>query len=157
MIHPAPKPRRKSKPAPTYSSIAKPSYEDSKAAARKLREKQKPIKKKARPKKETARIYGGSYADWIRSLPCVGCGYAGLPSEFAHTETGGTGRKADAKTGVPLCVARRSHFPKEPLIEGCHRFAHRVGHQTMQKVYRVDLKAAAARLWATWLATQGEG
>jgi hypothetical protein len=72
-------------------------------------------KRKKRKPSETLRIYGPpARRAWIKSLPCFAC--AGLSplfgwasqghSENAHTVTGGTGRKADADTIVPLC---RSH------------------------------------------------
>lgn len=115
-------------------------------------------KAKQRERNDPKRIYGGEYADWIRSLPCEGCGYQGPAVEAAHTENGGMGRKADAKTLVPLCGPRlvpvegRYQTP----FEGCHRFAHRVGHRKLEKVYKVDLKAKAAELWATWQQMRGE-
>jgi hypothetical protein len=149
-------------PAPRrFSSIKPRTFAQAKAASARLRAKQKPPKKKAkkRDRNDPARIYGGKYADWIRSLPCVGCGYQGPAVEAAHTTTGGMGRKADAETLVPLCGPRNiSHeWCRSTTLEGCHRLAHRVGHQKLEKVYRVDLKAKAAELWASWQKLAGSG
>lgn len=110
-----------------------------------------PVKKKnaKRAKANHARAYGGEYADWIRSLPCVACGSPGLV-EAAHVRAGGIGYKSDAKWLVPLC----GPFPAPPFtptVEGCHRESHR-GIKTFEKKYCVDLKAIAAQLYADYSA-----
>jgi hypothetical protein len=67
---------------------------------------------KGRKPSEFARIYGSKErVEWIKSLPCVGCG--ATPSDNAHTVSGGKGRKADAETIAPLCPDRFDRV-------GCH-------------------------------------
>jgi hypothetical protein len=62
----------------------------------------KRIKAKPRTKAERTRIYGPpGRVEWMQRQPCLVCGRT--PSVNAHTVTGGTGRKADADTIVPLC------------------------------------------------------
>lgn len=122
-----------------------------------------PPKRKAPPAKRNAkrakanheRAYG-DYAKWIRTLPCVACGVVGH-SEAAHTASGGKGRKADASTLAPLCGPHTARvyclwdgIGKAMLIEGCHRQSHRIGIQTFEAKYHVDLKAIAAQLWADY-------
>ena len=148
MIHPAPKPRKKRKPKRQYSSIKPASFAKRKAAQKKLRESSKPVRKHARPKKEKDRIYGGTYADWIRAKPCCACGVVGF-SQAAHTATGGTGRKADAATLVPLCGPH--YVPPDFLYNGCHEQLHRMGALSWAFA-SLDLKAIAAKLRAEWLA-----
>lgn len=61
-----------------------------------------PIKRKKRSPREFARVYGSEERVlWVQSLPCCRCGRR--PSENAHTENGGRGRKADSPTVAPLC------------------------------------------------------
>jgi hypothetical protein len=144
-------------PPKRFSSIRERTPAEKRAATQKLRAGSKKPKKKAkkRDRNDKARIYGGDYAKWIRSLPCIGCGYKGPHVQAAHTENGGIGRKADARTLVPLCGRRlQKSFAYRPAmftsVEGCHEFAHRVGHRTLEKVYRINLKAKAAELFAQW-------
>jgi hypothetical protein len=62
----------------------------------------RPIRPKKRAPDETLRIYGPpERIRWVASLRCA-CGCGGTPCENAHTVTGGTGRKADAATIIPL-------------------------------------------------------
>jgi hypothetical protein len=68
----------------------------------------------------------------IRALPCCACGR--LPSENAHVvsrSAGGTWRDI-----VPLCGGPA----------GCHALQHRVGIETVQREWGVDLRALADRL-----------
>lgn len=63
-------------------------------------------KKKPKAKKRTendyARIYGSrERVAWVQAQPCIACNR--IPSENAHTRSGGTGRKADYTQIVPLC------------------------------------------------------
>lgn len=69
--------------------------------------------------KDFARVYGSeARVDWIRGLPCLGCGRG--PCENAHTATGGMGRKAGAETIVPLC-------------QMCHHVLHQHGVTTFER------------------------
>lgn len=61
------------------------------------------MKKHARPKSETLRIYGPEERRaFVNSLPCCWCGKEG-ETENAHVVTGGTGRKSDYTNIAPLC------------------------------------------------------
>ena len=65
-----------------------------------------PIKAKPRPASETRRIYGPkARIKLVSRLPCAACGDTdpSIPRENAHGESGGTGRKADYTTILPLC------------------------------------------------------
>lgn len=80
-----------------------------------------PIKAKPRPASETRRIYGSkARVAWVKSLPCAGCNRG--PCINAHTESGGTGRKADHTTIIPLC-------------ERCHRIQHDMGWEALMLVH----------------------
>lgn len=71
-----------------------------------------PIRRKKRTASAFARIYGSrERVEWVKSLPCVVCSYG--PSENAHTENGGMGRKADYTTIVPLCHAHHMDYDEE--------------------------------------------
>lgn len=99
------------------------------------------IAPKKRSASEFARIYGSrARVAWVKTLRCcvhtLGC--IG-PIDNAHTENGGMGRKADARTIVPLC----NHL---------HRKLHAMGAESFQRVYRVELRAEAARVDALWQA-----
>lgn len=101
--------------------------------------------KKVRPrnrKRQAAnhnRAYGCEHRlDWIRHQPCSVCGRS--PCDNAHTESGGTGRKADAKTVIPLCSGAK----------GCHRELHQVGVATFELEHRIRLKSVAVNVEATW-------
>lgn len=66
--------------------------------------KRRRSKRKPRPASEFRRIYGSrERVKRIKALPCHVCGLYGS-TENAHTENGGTGRKADWDTIVNLCV-----------------------------------------------------
>lgn len=80
------------------------------------------IKKRARPAKETNRIYGPkTRREWMKTLPCSACGVVGY-SEGAHVlGNGGMSRKADADTQAPLCGL--NYWPTTKvayLYAGCH-------------------------------------
>lgn len=84
---------------------------------------------------ERYRIYGSQERiDFVFSLGCLICG---APPELAHTQSGGMGRKADARTIVPLC----------PLH---HSEQHQYGTKTFEASYGLDLKASAAWIEARW-------
>lgn len=103
-----------------------------------------PMRKVNRTRRATnhARAYGGpERIAWVRSLPCLVAWSGGCAGavENAHTETGGMGRKADARTVVPLC---HQH----------HRLLHDCGRAWFEEQYSVDLSAEAARVEALWRA-----
>jgi hypothetical protein len=59
---------------------------------------------KSRTAGEFARIYGSkARVRWVKAQPCVSCGTQDGASHNHHTQNGGTGRKADYQTIVPLC------------------------------------------------------
>lgn len=130
------------------------------ASLRNLQAKQKPIPRKKklsaggspekrrpprkcnpkRRKSEFARAYGSEErVAWVRGQTCIvqASECRGQPIENAHTTTGGMGRKADAKSIVPLC---RLH----------HRELHQGGGRTFAAKYRLSLTAAAARIEREW-------
>lgn len=80
------------------------------------------LKKQSRPKAETLRIYGSVERRlWMKAQPCCVCEAFGLTQEGeshnAHTETGGTSYKADARTIVPMCRLHHQMFDehRDPL------------------------------------------
>lgn len=71
------------------------------------------IKPKKRTKEESDRIYGpAERRAWVTTQKCLMC--ERVPSENAHTHSGGTGRKADYFFIIPLC-------------HECHRYQHQHG------------------------------
>ena len=104
---------------------------------------------KAAKERETfARVYGSAErVAWMRRQPCLVC--SGLPSENAHTRSGGTGRKGDADSIVPLC-----HYH--------HAQLHRVGVKSFQTDHAINFFVAALRVDAryeafeTWCADNPE-
>jgi len=92
---------------------------------------------------EFARIYHSlDRVEFVRWLHCCVCGR--LPSENAHQGTGGTGRKSDYTTIIPLCLR-------------CHREQHQHGAKTFAAKYSLDYEALAAETQRAWLQSQGEG
>lgn len=101
-----------------------------------------PMKRHARPKAETRRIYGEkARIAFVKSLPCIvrRGSHEGV-IEVAHHGTGGMGRKADADQTFPCCT-------------GHHRLLHSWGVQTFQRMFGVNLEREAERTEAAW---QGE-
>lgn len=86
-----------------------------------------------RRQKNFARAYHSSErVQWVQRLPCSLCGRG--PSENAHTETGGMGRKADYTSIVPLCSPH-------------HRSLHDHGVAPATRTY---LREEAVRINALW-------
>jgi len=82
-----------------------------------------------------------AYLEWIREMPCIGCGVEGR-SEAAHTGTdGGMSMKASDYSCVPLC-------------SGCHTQApgayHRVGKRVFEREQRLSFADIVARLNREW-------
>lgn len=95
-------------------------------------------KARKREKKETEwlRAYGSrERVRFVARLPCRVPTCIRGPSQNAHAETGGTGRKADARTILPLC---RHH----------HAQLHAMGRWTFEKTYGINLMACAE--WTEW-------
>jgi hypothetical protein len=102
---------------------------------KKATKRQKPMAKKSRKPKETARVYGGHRrVEWVNGLGCLICLRG--PCENAHVKSGGVGRKADAKWIVPLC---RDHHAE-----------HHRGARTFEAKYGVSLLKAAAQIESLW-------
>lgn len=94
-------------------------------------------------RKRKAKLYAlqfGDHADWIRTLGCLVCGRT--PSEPAHVKTRGSG--GTAKDIVPLCGDR----PWSPVDPQGHHSEQEGNNKRFEALYRIDLKAEAARLWA---------
>lgn len=108
-----------------------------KSAAQKKRD----TERKAR---EFARKYGSEErCYYVATLHCVvpSCTRTGW-MENAHTESGGTGRKADAETIVPAC-AKHHRTGADSL--------HNLGRESFQHAHGVDLEIAAAETDVSWL------
>lgn len=119
------------------------------------------IKKKKRKPSEFARIYGSkARVEFVKSLPCAACGVVGY-SENAHvaptSESGGAGRKADAKWIAPLCgphiVKGGSRASWQEI--GCHRSLHIMGRAAFEVEHATNLDDAAAETQKSWLADSG--
>ncbi len=89
--------------------------------------------------------------EFVRSLPCANCRKVGdLYSwiENAHTVTGGTSRRADHTTVVPLC-ATVDHT-------GCHDVSHRRGWPSLLNLDTpAKRKEAAQRTHRKWIEHTG--
>lgn len=95
-----------------------------------------------RQRREFQRAYGSrKRVRFVQSLPCLveGCTRYPLARQVVHIDTGGTGRKADASHTVPLCF----HHHIEVL--------HRIGRETFEERYGLDLTAAAANTEKLWI------
>lgn len=118
--------------------------------------KKSPVKRSnpARKKKEFARCYGSkARVLWIQAQRCVACGHS--PSENAHIEGDGAGRKASFEKVVPLCGLRPSVRPGFLASVGCHAHLHRIGRHAFENHYGIDLNAEADRTHAAWLSFSG--
>jgi hypothetical protein len=96
----------------------------------------KAIQRKRRSDAEYERIYGSeARVQWISSLRCA-CGCGGTPCENAHAVTGGTGRKGDADTILPLA-------PK------CHRKQHERGWEAigMTRYEAIIIASQVQKMW----------
>jgi hypothetical protein len=102
------------------------------------------IKPKKRTASEFRRVYGSKgFQTFIRTMPCWACGYAGpSPRVLAHTENGGMGRKADAKTCIALCNV-------------CHHKQHQSGWVSIAMTAESRTRAAE-QTWAAWEAKRGD-
>lgn len=101
----------------------------------------KPLKSVNRKRKdrEWKRAYGSEdRVRWVKQLNCLVCG--AVPSENAHIETGGTGRKADADRVVPLCA--KHHTDPEHGYD-CNK-------ATFEATHGLDLQAEAEKIEARW-------
>ena len=104
---------------------------------------------KAAKERETfARVYGSAErVAWMRRQPCLVC--SGLPSENAHTRSGGTGRKGGADSIVPLCHLH-------------HSLLHSSGHKTFCEIHKINLIRCASlvanryQAFAEWCADNPE-
>lgn len=100
-----------------------------------------------RRQSEWTRAYGSrDRVAFVASLPCLVTTCAAPKSENAHTESGGTGRKADADTIVPLC---QTH----------HRDLHQYGPSHFATAHRITpqmLQDAARATEIAWRAHCGE-
>ena len=77
---------------------------------------------------------------FVQSLPCRVCG--SVPSENAHTQGGGTGRKGPYQSIIPLC-------PRH------HQEAHQHGHKTFATRHGINLEALAAQVEGMWARHSG--
>jgi hypothetical protein len=95
-----------------------------------------------RKSKNWIRAYGSvERVEWVKQQGCVVCGR--IPSLNAHTITGGTGRKADAKYIIPLCALD-------------HAVLHIVGRACFEAEYGINLESLAAEYESRWRAHLAE-
>jgi hypothetical protein len=96
----------------------------------------RPLRPKKRTSEDFRRVYfSEERVKWVASLRCA-CGCGGTPCENAHTVTGGTGRKADADTIIPLT-------PK------CHRKQTEKGWESIG-LTREEARAIAGDVQRMW-------
>jgi hypothetical protein len=96
----------------------------------------KAIQRKRRTDAEYERIYGSeARVQWVQSLDCA-CGCNGSPCVNAHSVTGGTGRKADYTTIIPL-------------TDKCHRLQTDHGWEKigMTRYEAIIIAGQVARMW----------
>src|ERR1051325_11372231 len=98
-----------------------------------------PVEPRNRPRKGPPR--SEAYKEWIRSLPCIGCGREG-PSEPAHTGVdGGMSMKASDYSCVPLCRECHTQAP---------RAYHRIGKRDFETEREISLRDAVEQLNEIW-------
>lgn len=73
--------------------------------------------------------YGESYGDWIRSMPCIGCGRLD-EIQASHVQSKGAGGKKDSL--VPMCFDCHSEYGR--------------GRHTFERRHDIDLELEAYRL-----------
>ena len=115
---PKPAPRTKKPSQPVKRSAIKPSGT-----------RLNPVNQKRKASAFARAYHSKERVAFVKALPCVVCHQT--PSDNAHIENGGMGRKADYTTIVPLC---RTH----------HRRLHILGRATFEASYGVALG-----LWTT--------
>lgn len=99
-----------------------------------------PVNAKRR-RKEFRRAYGSeARVKWVKAQPCIICG--STPSDNAHIEGGGAGRKADADKVVPLC---HSHHRTAP--DSYHALG---GKDAFEREHSIDLEAVCERIGDEW-------
>ena len=112
------------------------------------------IKPKKRTASEKERIYGPkARVEFVKSLRCANCGlraseHSGwIEVVNAHIENGGSGRKADYTSIIPLCTTI--------YATGCHDIQHRHGWSNLTKLSAQEQReAAAAATERAWQAYQ---
>lgn len=98
-----------------------------------------PIKPKKRKASEYRRIYGSRAR--VKAMKALGCAVSHCrlgPVHNAHLTNGGTGRKADWDTIVPLCASH--HMQLDDVLGSVEAF---------DALYGTDLWATARRLAET--------
>jgi hypothetical protein len=88
------------------------------------------------PQRKTNDRVRYKHHEFIRTLPCAGCGKK-APSECAHVRTGtdgGMGLKPSSRYTTPLCTA-------------CHRRQHTLGETTFWADLGIDPLDLSLRLW----------
>lgn len=108
-----------------------------------FRQSRKPMSRVSdRREHEWERAYGSeARVRWVQSLRCLVPGCTRWPSDNAHIETGGTGRKADADRIVPLCRAHHTDGPDS---------LHALAREGFEQRHGLDLAAEAERVDASW-------
>jgi len=110
-----------------------------------LERSRKPIERRVRVKavnparkaKRRAEQFGDDgYADWLRDLGCLVCGRTEEVGCHHVRSRAAGGRPEDM---IPLCRL-------------CHTLVHCVGAESFPRLYGVDLREAADRLWLRWRA-----
>lgn len=99
-----------------------------------------PVKRRNPKRKasEFTRAYGSeTRVEWIKRQRCVITGLHSSAVENVHVRGGGASRKADACWIVPM-------------ISELHKELHRVGKQSFEAKYEIDLDAAAAWTESRW-------
>lgn len=103
--------------------------------------KRSSIKRKRRrnDKEQFAREYGSKErVEWVWVQPCIVPGCRVGPCLNSHIKVDGTGRKSASTFIVPLCV------PHDDLM------TRKLGKQTFQRIYKVDLAAEAIDTELRW-------
>lgn len=102
-----------------------------------------------RAAKEFARAYHSlRRVKFVESLPCAQCGAMSGSAWIvnAHTKTGGTSRKGDYATIIPLCQTFED--------DGCHDLQHQHGWSALPNLDTPDKRQLAALntegLWQTY-------
>lgn len=95
------------------------------------------------------RAYGSEErVQMISRMPCLLCG--STPSQNAHVETGGKGRKADASTVIPLCAACHMEHHTQGFV------TMKIGDEAGRVIPKEELLACAAFLDQQWKKLNGE-
>lgn len=141
-----PKPRKKAKPAPRYSSIREKTFEEKLIAAKKLKQNARPIPAKnvKRRRSEFARCFHSkARVEFVKSLACCATGRFATPADpIDNAHVCDDGSKGAGRRSGYACIA--------PLKRSAHRLLHVNPRKFREKFGHFNWSAMAAYTDAQW-------